>query len=40
MTLQVELDWQPGTGRLGFRYRSDQGVHASGRLVFDPGAAA
>ncbi|WP_146909574.1 AMP-binding protein [Arenimonas daejeonensis] len=39
-TLQVELDWQPGTGKLGFRYRSDHGVHASGRLLFDPGAAA
>lgn len=40
MTLQVELEWQPGTGKLGFRYLSDQGVHASGRLLFDPGEAA
>ena len=34
--LQVELDWQPATAQLGFRFVSTQGVHASGRLRFPP----
>ncbi|TNJ34672.1 AMP-binding protein [Arenimonas terrae] len=34
--LQVELDWQPATAQLGFRFTSGQGVHASGRLRFAP----
>jgi acyl-CoA synthetase (AMP-forming)/AMP-acid ligase II len=34
--LQVELDWQPATAQLGFRFLSAQGVHASGRLRFPP----
>lgn len=30
--LQLELEWRPGV--LGFRFRSDKGSHASGRLLF------
>lgn len=37
--LQVELDWQAPVAQLGFRFLSDKGVHASGRLRFDPGTA-
>ena len=35
--LQVELDWRPGV--LGFRFRSEKGAHASGRLLFGEPAA-
>ena len=34
--LQVDLDWTPATAQLGFRFTSDHGVHASGRLRFPP----
>jgi acyl-CoA synthetase (AMP-forming)/AMP-acid ligase II len=34
--LQAELDWQPAAAQLGFRFVSGQGVHASGRLRFQP----
>ena len=37
-TLQLELDWQAQAGQLGFRFVSDKGAHASGRLRFDPRA--
>lgn len=35
--LVADLDWQPG--QLGFRFQSEHGVHASGRLRFDDGVA-
>ena len=35
--LTLTLDWRPG--RLGFAYASSQGRHASGRILFDEGAA-
>jgi hypothetical protein len=34
LALRLHLEWQPGAGRLAFRYVSDAGTHASGRLVF------
>jgi hypothetical protein len=37
-TLQLELDWQAQAAQLGFRFLSDKGPHASGRLRFTPGA--
>ena len=36
--LQAQLDWRPGT--LTFRFSSDAGVHASGRLHFAGGEGA
>lgn len=35
--LQVELtlQWEPSAGQLSFRYASAQGLHSSGRLVFE-----
>lgn len=38
--LEARLDWHPDTGVLGFRFQSDTGVHASGRLRFHGGAKA
>lgn len=32
--LELELEWQPENGRLSFWFRSGQGLHSSGRLVF------
>lgn len=34
MQLDVELTWRADKGQLGFRFSSDTGVHASGRLRF------
>lgn len=34
LTLQLQLDWQPDKAALQFRYVSELGVHASGRVVF------
>ena len=36
--LQATLDWQPGV--LSFRFTSEAGVHASGRMLFAAEAAA
>jgi 3-hydroxymyristoyl/3-hydroxydecanoyl-(acyl carrier protein) dehydratase len=38
--LDVELTWQPAKQQLGFRFSSETGVHASGRLRFQPGPDA
>ena len=38
--LDVELTWQPAKHQLGFRFSSETGVHASGRLRFQPGPDA
>jgi acyl-coenzyme A synthetase/AMP-(fatty) acid ligase len=38
--LDVSLDWHPETGVLGYKFQSDTGVHASGRLRFALEAAA
>lgn len=32
--LRLALQWNAGTGVLGFQYTSDAGAHASGRIVF------
>ncbi len=34
MRVQVHLEWQAPTGRLGFRYSSFEGAHSSGRVTF------
>ncbi len=33
--VELTLQWQPDRGVLGFRYSSSEGVHASGRIVFE-----
>jgi hypothetical protein len=38
--LQVELDWQPAVAQLAYRFVSGLGVHASGRLRFQPPESA
>ncbi|KFL37842.1 AMP-binding protein [Arenimonas donghaensis] len=38
--LDVELTWRADKGQLGFRFSSDTGVHASGRLRFAAGQGA
>jgi acyl-CoA synthetase (AMP-forming)/AMP-acid ligase II len=38
--LQVELDWQPAAAQLAYRFVSGLGVHASGRLRFQPPESA
>ncbi len=39
--LELDLGWRAETGTLQFSFRSSQGMHASGRIVFaDPAAAA
>ena len=38
--LDVELTWQAAKGQLGFRFSSETGVHASGRLRFQSGQGA
>lgn len=40
MQLDVELTWRPDKGQLGFRFSSETGVHASGRLRFEAGQGA
>lgn len=34
MQIQLQLEWQPHTAVLTFRYTSEHGAHASGRAVF------
>ncbi|RYF38225.1 MAG: acyl-CoA synthetase, partial [Comamonadaceae bacterium] len=34
LQLQLHLEWKPETGQVGFRYTSERGQHAGGRLVF------
>ncbi|HTD28362.1 MAG TPA: AMP-binding protein [Xanthomonadaceae bacterium] len=34
MQLQLDLGWRVETGTLSFSFRSTQGIHASGRIVF------
>jgi len=40
MQLDVELTWRADKGQLGFRFSSETGVHASGRLRFATGQGA
>ena len=32
--LELQLEWDAARGVLAFRYTSDHGVHASGKVVF------
>ena len=34
LLLQLHLDWQAASGQLAFRFVSERGTHAGGRLVF------
>ena len=37
--LDLGLDWQPHCGALAFRFDSEHGVHAGGRVLFAAAAA-